>query len=112
MGMALGCGGVGWTGVGCTGAPAQSRSVDVQSVMLGVGAMLPAVAIVCYGTTLPQQPCKFTPYSNCCRSWDFRPYDSLFTAQASPCKSELLLTATQPLAGRAVEVQVRRRPRF
>ncbi|KAI7841255.1 hypothetical protein COHA_005028 [Chlorella ohadii] len=57
------------------------------------------------------------------RSWDFRPYDSLFTAQAIPCKSELLLTAqaipcksellltaTQPLAGRAVEVQLRARP--
>ncbi|PRW59897.1 putative tocopherol chloroplastic Q6K7V6 [Chlorella sorokiniana] len=44
------------------------------------------------------------------RSWDFRPYDSVFTSQASPCKSELLVTATQPLARRAVEVQLRARP--
>lgn len=47
------------------------------------------------------------PVHPSCRSWDFRPYDSVFTSQAKPCKSELVLTATQPLAQRAVEVQVR-----
>ncbi|EFN53194.1 hypothetical protein CHLNCDRAFT_137022 [Chlorella variabilis] len=43
--------------------------------------------------------------------WDFHPWNSIFTAQSSPCPSDttLLLTASQPLTRRGVEVQIRAR---
>ncbi|PSC76759.1 serine threonine kinase [Micractinium conductrix] len=44
------------------------------------------------------------------RSWDFHAFDSIFTAQADPCAASLLLSATQPLARRGVDVQIRTRP--
>lgn len=57
----------------------------------------------------PANPPSLRVHPSCNgRSWDFRPYDSVFTSQANPCKSQLVLTATQPLAQRAVGVHVRR----
>lgn len=45
------------------------------------------------------------------RSWDLHGgMDSIITAQADPCRAALLVSATQPLLRRAVDVQITARP--
>jgi hypothetical protein len=78
------------------------------------GGSVPAVPVHCVASA--QRPCLAswpatawsdsptkTIFLTC--SWDFHPYDTIFTVQADPCQASLLLTASQPLARRAVDVQ-------
>ncbi|KAL4431637.1 hypothetical protein ABPG77_001479 [Micractinium sp. CCAP 211/92] len=45
------------------------------------------------------------------RSWDMHSgMDSVITAQADPCRASLLVSATQPLMRRAVDIQITARP--